>query len=42
MPLYLASDLWQYGIRTLNPHQRDQIARFGLRCRGEWRANSPA
>jgi agmatinase len=28
----LASDLWQYGIRTLNPHQREQVARFGVRC----------
>jgi agmatinase len=28
----LASDLWQYGIRTLNPHQRAQVARFGVRC----------
>jgi agmatinase len=28
----LASSLWQYGIRTLNPHQREQVARFGVRC----------
>jgi arginase len=28
----LASGLWQYGIRTLNPHQREQVARFGVRC----------
>jgi agmatinase len=28
----LASSLWQYGIRTLNPHQREQGARFGVRC----------
>jgi len=28
----LASDLWQYGIRTLNPHQREQVGRFGVRC----------
>jgi arginase family enzyme len=28
----LASDLWQYGIRTLNPHQRTQVARFGVHC----------
>ena len=28
----LASDLWQYGIRILNPHQRAQVARFGVRC----------
>lgn len=28
----LASELWQYGIRTLNPHQREQVRRFGVRC----------
>jgi len=28
----LASALWQYGIRTLNPHQREQVGRFGVRC----------
>jgi agmatinase len=28
----LASDLWQFGIRTLNPHQRAQVERFGVRC----------
>lgn len=24
--------LWQYGIRTLNPHQRAQAQRFGVHC----------
>jgi agmatinase len=28
----LASGLWQYGIRTLNPHQIDQVRRFGVHC----------
>jgi agmatinase len=28
----LAGSLWQYGIRTLTPHQRDQVQRFGVRC----------
>lgn len=27
-----ASALWQYGIRTLTPHQRAQVQRFGVRC----------
>ncbi len=27
-----ASALWQYGIRTLNPHQRAQVQRFGVHC----------
>lgn len=27
-----ASALWQYGIRTLTPHQREQAQRFGVHC----------
>jgi agmatinase len=27
-----ASTLWQYGIRTLTPHQREQMQRFGVHC----------
>lgn len=27
-----ARSLWQYGIRTLTPHQREQVARFGVHC----------
>jgi arginase len=27
-----ASALWQYGIRTLTPHQRAQVKRFGVHC----------
>lgn len=38
----LAAGLWQYGIRTLNPHQRAQVTRFGVHCgemreRAHWR-----
>jgi arginase len=28
----LAKGLWQYGIRTLNPHQIEQVKRFGVHC----------
>ncbi|MES2126182.1 MAG: arginase family protein [Pseudomonadota bacterium] len=28
----LARGLWQYGIRTLHLHQREQVARFGVHC----------
>jgi agmatinase len=28
----LACGLWQYGIRTLNPHQMAQVQRFGVHC----------
>jgi arginase len=27
-----AKGLWQYGIRTLNPHQAEQVRRFGVHC----------
>jgi agmatinase len=27
-----AASLTQYGIRTLNPHQREQIVRYGVKC----------
>lgn len=27
-----ASSLWQYGIRTLTPHQRAQVQRYGVHC----------
>jgi arginase len=27
-----ARSLWQYGIRALNPHQREQVRRFGVHC----------
>ena len=28
----MAAGLWQYGIRTLNPHQAEQVRRFGVHC----------
>jgi arginase len=28
----LAKELWQYGIRTLHPHQVEQVKRFGVHC----------
>ena len=28
----LAKGLWQYGIRTLHPHQIEQVKRFGVHC----------
>jgi len=28
----LASSLWQFGVRTLTPHQRDQVDRWGVSC----------